>query len=73
MVEGYCTVRVKWNAGEPDDEQVAHPGMFEEVVVLLKQVSDRHADEPLPGIRAVWWVEPNCAEPLLSQSIRRGR
>lgn len=45
MVEGYCTVRVKWNACEPDDEQVARPGTFEEVVALLKQVRDRHADE----------------------------
>lgn len=44
-MEGYCTVRVKWNAGEPDDEQVAHPGAFEEVVALLEQVRDRHANE----------------------------
>lgn len=44
-MEGYCTVRVKWNGGEPDDEQVAHPGTFDEVVAILKQVRDRHADE----------------------------
>jgi hypothetical protein len=44
-LEGYCTVRVKWNAGDPDDEQVAHPGTFDEVVVLLKHVRNRHADE----------------------------
>lgn len=42
---GYCTIRVKWNGGDPDDEQVAHPGTFDEVVALLKQVHDRHANE----------------------------
>ena len=44
-VEGYCTVRVKWNGGEPDDEQLARHGTFDELVTLLKQVRDRHADE----------------------------
>jgi hypothetical protein len=44
-VERYCTVRVKWNGGEPDDEQIARPGTFDEVVATLKQVRDRHANE----------------------------
>ncbi len=44
-MEDYCTVRVRWNAGEPDDEQVARPGTFEEVEALLKEVRDRHAND----------------------------
>lgn len=44
-VEGYCTVRVKWNGGDPDVELVAHPGTFDEFVALLEQVRDRHSTE----------------------------
>ena len=44
-MEGYCSVRVKWNGDDPDSEQVAHAGTFDEVVMLLKQVRDRYADE----------------------------
>src|SRR5262249_44621855 len=44
-VESYCTVRVKWNADEPGDVEVAHPDTFDKVVAILKQVRDRHADE----------------------------
>jgi hypothetical protein len=44
-MDKYCKVRVKWNCGEPEDEQVAHPRTFDEVVTVLKQVRDRHANE----------------------------
>jgi len=44
-MDRYCTVRVKWNGGEPEDEQVAHPDTFDALVALLKQVRDRHANE----------------------------
>ena len=60
-MEGYCTIRVKWNAGDPDDEQVAHPGTFEDVVALLKQVRDRHADE---------YAEALAADNELAESVR---
>jgi hypothetical protein len=36
-VERFCSIRVKWNAGDLDDQQVAHPGTFEEVVAILKR------------------------------------
>ena len=44
-MDSYCTVRVKWNGGDPEDEQVARPGTFDKLVALLKQVRDWHADE----------------------------
>jgi hypothetical protein len=44
-VDSYCGVRVKWNCGEPEAEQVARPATFDDLVVLLKQVRGRHANE----------------------------
>ena len=45
VIENYCTIRVKWNGGEADDEQVVQPCSFQDVVASLKQVRDRHANE----------------------------
>ena len=44
-MDSYCTIRVKWNGGQPEDEQVARPNTFDDLVILLKQVRDRHSDE----------------------------
>jgi hypothetical protein len=59
-VEDYCTVRVKWNGGAPVDEQVFHPVSFDEVVALLKQVRDRHADE---------YADAVASDPELARSL----
>jgi hypothetical protein len=44
-MENDCTVRVKWNGGQPEDEQRASPSTFDELIFLLEQIRDRHGDE----------------------------
>lgn len=41
MVDPYCTVRVVWG----DDERIAHPGSFDELLTLLGEVRDRLLNE----------------------------
>jgi hypothetical protein len=58
----YCTIRVKWNFGDPEDEQLDYPETFDEVVTLLSQVRDRHAVEHADSLAA----DPAVARSLAS-------
>lgn len=55
VVDGYCTVRAKWNSGDADVEETAHPATFEELVAFLTRYRDRRVDglvdasDELPG------------------------